>query len=435
MRHGWTRNLAAALFSSAALTAAEPAVLPAVEVSVSSPAPVADAPNPLPGVASIAAAASAPMQLPPVDSLSAKPLPNPGSLTTATPTSPANCTFLPDPCQVCQPRPRFWGQLDYLLWFPGDIRLSEPIYTTAPPQGAGALGEPGTRVIYGGNDVGLDAANGVRLTMGGWLNPHETWGVEASGFLLEQVSDGFRVDNGPNATTGLFRPILADARPNPVEAAIVLADPPQVTGSATAVATSRLWGADINALYNLRNTSCYRFDGLFGFRYLDLTQSLSFNTVSVFPAPISETVDVADNFETRNQFYGPQVGGRLTLDRGRVGFVTSLKVGLGVMHETLEIAGTRSVNGVVTGPGILANAANSGRYSRDRFAAVPELGLRLNYRFAENVSGSVGYDFLYLSDVLAPGDQITRNFPGVAAPMVSADYFTHGLTLGLGLRY
>lgn len=69
-------------------------------------------------------------------------------------------------------RPRVWGGVDYLLWWvrPGAAPPLVVTGTAADPF-PGALDQPGTRVLFGGN-TGLapDASSGVRLNLGTWLD-------------------------------------------------------------------------------------------------------------------------------------------------------------------------------------------------------------------------------------------------------------------------
>jgi hypothetical protein len=57
--------------------------------------------------------------------------------------------------------------------------------------------------------------------------------------------------------------------------------------------------------------------------------------------------------------------------------------------------------------GLLAlPGANIGTFERDRFAVLPEVGLKLGYHVTPNLRLAVGYNFLYLSHAVRPGDQI-----------------------------
>src|SRR5579863_8341068 len=83
---------------------------------------------------------------------------------------------------------RFWFQSDYLLWWTKNAPLPAPLVTSGSASDAvpGALGQPGTQVIYGGQSVDLGAANGWRLDTGVWLDHEQRFGLEAGFFILER---------------------------------------------------------------------------------------------------------------------------------------------------------------------------------------------------------------------------------------------------------
>ena len=95
-----------------------------------------------------------------------------------------------------------------------------------------------------------------------------------------------------------------------------------------------------------------------------------------------------------------------------------------------------------------------GERSRDVFAVVPEGSVTLGLQLTPWAALTVGYTFLYASDVVRPGDQIDRginptqnpSFTGaVPAPLVGparpafrfhgADVWAQGLTVGVTLQY
>jgi hypothetical protein len=64
---------------------------------------------------------------------------------------------------------------------------------------------------------------------------------------------------------------------------------------------------------------------------------------------------------------------------------------------------------VVTQPaGILALRSNSGSYSRTAFSIVPELGVNLGYQFSDHFRVYVGYNLMFWTNVVRPGEQIDR---------------------------
>src|SRR5439155_7836798 len=119
---------------------------------------------------------------------------------------------------------------------------------------------------------------------------------------------------------------------------------------------------------------------------------------------------------TRSQFYGGQVGARLETSFGKTFVETTARVALGSMHEVLNVGGSSTVtNGAFGAPtgafagGVFGEPSNSGRFVRNSFAVVPEVQVKAGYQLLQNVRGFVGYNFLYVSDVVRPGSQIDRN--------------------------
>jgi hypothetical protein len=133
------------------------------------------------------------------------------------------------------------------------------------------------------------------------------------------------------------------------------------------------------------------------------------------------------------------------------------KVAIGITHQEITIAGgqlvtdprgvTRSFQG-----GLLALSSNIGRFDRDEFAVVPECGINLGYQFTDHFRAYVGYNLLYWSNVLRPGDQIDRaldvtlipNFPvqanaadvtRPAVPFQDTDFWVQGLNFGFEFRF
>src|SRR5439155_10872491 len=100
--------------------------------------------------------------------------------------------------------------------------------------------------------------------------------------------------------------------------------------------------------------------------------------------------------------------------------------------------------------GLLAVGPNLGRFTRDKFSVVPEASVKLGYWITPTVKASVGYNVLYWSNVIRPGDQIDRvvdltfvpNGPAVppsgqARPQPlfkQSDLWAHGFQFGLEWR-
>jgi hypothetical protein len=194
-----------------------------------------------------------------------------------------------------------------------------------------------------------------------------------------------------------------------------VAFPGQLGGTVAVDWSSRLQGAELNGVTRLGGYGFARLDLLAGFRYLQLDEGLGIredlNVNPTFPQGGGSHIDVADQFDTHNRFYGGQLGARVQWQRERL-FVNVLgKVALGVTHEVIGINGTTvftTPGGTPTAAqgGLLALPSNSGHSSRDQFAVLPEVGVSVGYQITETLRLSLGYTFLYVSSVVRPGDQI-----------------------------
>jgi hypothetical protein len=355
---------------------------------------------------------------------------------------------------------RIYVRGEYLMWWLKQAQLP-PLVTTGPnePNGENAiLGMPGTVVLFGGSGVGGDMRSGARLTAGAWLDEDCTLGIEASGFFLGQQSTRFSANSDTFPVIGRpFFSLNAGA-----ESAQEATTPGRSVGSVSVNGSSRLWGAEINLRCNLFCDDCGRLDVLVGPRYLELDENLQIqeNLLALaapgVPFPGSQ-INVTDRFGTRNQFYGGQVGLNYRLTRGPWSLDLLGKLAIGDTHEVVEIAGGQlivSPSGAVTtaNGGLLALSTNSGTFTRDRFAVLPEVGATVGWQPTDWCRLSVGFNFLYLSSVVRPGDQIDRvldetlipNFmsplrptgiPRPAPTLRDSDFWAMGINFGVEFRY
>lgn len=376
------------------------------------------------------------------------------------------------------PGTRTWFNADYLLWW---IKAgpTPSLFGTVPATtvnslrnpmtgavGAGTLPSGAINVTFGRPDRDLEyhVHNGGRFTGGLWLDPEQQVGIEVGYFMLERqlvqysdVSAGVPA-LGPlffNPGGGALNIYLAGVQPPGGSTAMVAAD-----------ANERLWGAELNAKVDCTIFSD-RTDFIVGFRHLQFSEGLALYTNSVgLPGdPLSAGFDAFsfDSFGTHNQFYGPQIG--WVADRRWDDWFLGLtcKVGLGLMHQAVNVNGFTTLNspvattfrpaGTATFPGgVLAQPTNIGHYSRDRIAVIPEFGVTFGRQLTSNLRASLGYTFLYVSDVVRPGTQIDsfvdpRGIRALAAfdPRVrpsspsfdfnTTDFWATGFTFGLEFRY
>ena len=350
-------------------------------------------------------------------------------------------------------RSRYWASAD-LLFLSIKPGQTPPLVTTDTTGGmGGAIGDPNTAILYGGNQ-GYNMLPGGRFTMGSWLDQGQTSGVEASYFFLNGPSDNFSASSdGAPGSLVLARPFI--------NAINLDQDRQQISitgisgGSALVSSNSFFQGAQLNGICNLCcscptnccSTSCcqtvgyqpgyinqsgYRVDLIGGFQYLNLnenlviTENIAFLPTAPPPFVPGSTIMVTDVFETRNSFYGGQIGARGEWYRGAWFANVSGQVALGDTHQEVRINGTT----VFTSPGgppnpqpggFLALPTNIGSYSRDKFSTVDQGSINVGRQLTNNVRVYVGYTLIYWSSVVRPGDQIdpfvnTTQLPTPAGP-------------------
>jgi hypothetical protein len=374
------------------------------------------------------------------------------------------CCLGPDKCGCFAPY-RFWVRSEYLLWITSRTH-TPPLLTTSPPTSLGVLGMPGTEVLYGGR-FDPEEQSGGRFSVGVWFDRCQRFGWDGSFFFLGQRTLNFT--DASNGTPLLARPFfntVTNMEDSQLVANPVIPSLPNVlplTGSITISQQTQLWGADTNAVLNLFQScdSCYRLDLLLGARFLRLDDTLTIGEHLLVPqnSPnfAGATFDVSDRFATRNQFYGGQIGLRQEFGWRNWRLDLSTKLALGDTHERVDIAGGTIITPAGGAPtsfngGLLAQPTNSGRFSRDKFSVVPEVGLNLGYQFNDHWRLFVGYNFLYWSDVVRPGDQIDRAVNPTQLPRLTGsstlvgparpafmfndrDFWAQGVNFGVEFRY
>jgi hypothetical protein len=237
--------------------------------------------------------------------------------------------------------------------------------------------------------------------------------------------------------------------------------PGVLTGTVGVHLSSRLQGAELNGVCNLCCGCRGRVDLLAGFRYLELTEGLGIaEDLTVNPGmPVSggTAFRIIDQFNTSNRFYGGQVGAQAEFRWGNLFVDVRGIVALGSTDQVVAVAGSTVIAPpgqvpTVANGGLLAQPTNSGHFTRERFAVVPELGINVGYQVNEHLRAFVGYSFLYWSDVVRPGDQIDRAVnptqlpvsgmaqhlvgPARPAPVLrDTDFWAQGISFGVEFRY
>ena len=358
-----------------------------------------------------------------------------------------------------------------LLYFVKAQPSPGALITTSAPGANGFIGQPSTQVLYGNGDLGMGLFSGFDLSGTLWKDPDRRIGFHLGGTLLEQKSNGF---NNFSDTTG--SPLLARPFTNALTGlpdSLLVSFPNALAGGVIASATTKLYGADGGFMWNLYrscpgNCTLYTLNWYTGFKYLELNEKLDVTQTSIlingFQAPFNQqlfatpaAITVRDSIQGLNSFYGGQVGLSADIRYGRVFIGLEGKLGMGVMHQRLDIEGVSTVrdpnsgaNASVRG-GLLANANNSGRFLNDEFSLLPEASATIGYNWTSWFTTTVGYGFMYMNNVIRPGDQVNSTVNsslvpahpgfggGVAAvpnrAFTQSDFWAQGVQIGFVFRW
>ena len=338
----------------------------------------------------------------------------------------------------------FWAEAEYLYWQTKGDGLPALVTTGV----TGILGTPGTSVLFGQSTVNEDWRSGVRVRGGYWLDPTRSMGIEAHFFGLENASTNFFASS--SGTPLLARPFFNTAI-NAQDAELI-ASPGIVAGQVSANETSRLLGAGIAFRKQLCEACAIGpITGIIGYRYLHLRDELGISS-SVNAAQLATNFAVSDQFETRNNFHGLDLGVTGRIASGPWRFEWLAKVALGATFTNIAVNGSTAVTvgGITTAAsgGLLALPTNMGNFNNERFSVVPELDVRIGYQFSPQLRAVVGYNFTYWTGVVRPGGVIdttvnpTQLLPGTLvgtarpAPRAdSSDFWAHGVSAGLAYNF
>jgi hypothetical protein len=322
-------------------------------------------------------------------------------------------------------------------------------------------------VLVGGREYNPGNSGGGRITAGMWLNQRRTIGVEASYFYLgprsiNQSAGG----NGADSSPFIGRPFI------PVfsnfGSTFPISFPSRARGDLTASLASHVQGAELNGVYDLGKRGCCPLKLLAGVRFLDLKERLTIieNLVYNYAGTLGDGSEfsfiITDEFATRNRFYGGQAGAETGFTFKRLNLEFSGKVALGGVRQLVNISGSTIIidrlNMQRQSPGgfLALESTNMGRYERTRLVVLPEAKATIGYQLMDNLQAFAGYDFLYLSGVARPAEQIDFRINWVRVPFYrsidfpseprggpnmpaftysDSPFWARGLTVGLRLGF
>jgi Putative beta barrel porin-7 (BBP7) len=359
-----------------------------------------------------------------------------------------------------------WFKADYIGSFIKPMQLSIPAATIGSPTDPhpGALGQPGTSVIFG-DRINYNLTSGLRLQAGVFLDSCAHWSLDVGGFFNLPNNTSFTVASDANGNPLIARPVfnvLANR-----EGSQLTSFPGAVAGALSIDSKSLMAGVEFNARYHTYWYERFHADTLVGFRYLRLSEQLRIRDqlnplVPGFLTFLGNNVDppntLADEDVSRtvNQFFGPQIGARLSWEYRWLTLEGFTKLAVGATQQQSNINGSTTLitpAGSQTVPGgIFALPTNSGNHNRTMVGLVPEAGLNVSLELTQRVRLNMGYSFLLWSQVVRPGNQFDRNvnnsqvpgsqnfgpFTGPPSPTFRFNdelFWAHSFNLGVEIHY
>lgn len=372
-----------------------------------------------------------------------------------------------NPCQDCQPACRtgpwqqFWLRGGYSVWRMSDGPLAYPLLT----RGNQPLGDPTTVVLYGNDKVDFDNFQGLTFTGGIWLDQEHLNGL---GFGLQlfntRSSSAFFSSNGRDGVD-LSRPFIDSTQNLPFQNSIV-----QVSindnvrsGSFSISNSAEIGGFDVHYLRNLVFNDRVTLNALVGYRFFQLKEHLDLVQKSttlqdgggqplLLDNVVVPSLTISDSFQTKNQISGVEIGlqGEMNWGLFFVGGVS--KVTLGNNRQTTDVFGSTSSGDTKLPGGMLALASNSGQDRENQFVIMPELNAYVGMQVTGHIRILLGYDWLYINNVVRPGNLInpalnqrympsSQFFGDQAGPktplptMTKNDFIATGLSLSLEVQF
>ena len=299
------------------------------------------------------------------------------------------------------------------------MRLAGPLVTTGSTASpAGGIGQPSTTVLYGNQNVDLGLLSGVRLDAGFFLDRENRFSLDWNGLWVPPGTQTFSASSDSNGNPVLSRPFFNAS--TGLNGVFVNSLPGVAAGTISVETKSQMEGFEFNGGFHTYYQGNLHLESLFGFRYLRLAERLNIQEQinplqSGFLTYLGNFVNAPnslsdyDSFSTTNQFFGPQIGARISWEQKWFTLDAFGKLALGVTSEQTNINGTTTLispNGNQTANGgILALPSNIGAHNRTEFGILPEVGFNLYVNLTSNVRLNMGYSLMMWNHVLRPGDQ------------------------------
>jgi hypothetical protein len=323
--------------------------------------------------------------------------------------------------------------VDYVLGWVRQARTALPVVTSgnAKDKVPGAFGQPGTSLVFGDSGIGFRTASGIRLTLGAWIDHGEVFGIVGSTFGTERRANDFTTTTDSTGKPLLALPFINNAA-GKTQSAHVISVPGTTTGNILIASNLQRFGDELSAVWRCWHRPGLEFSVLAGLRYEDLEEGRRILQHSFVTANSTNTT-FDDRFDTRNQFLGGQLAGRVHAQFDVWVFEFTSKIALGSTFQTVDVQGDSSQYGpksAVVGSfpgGFFTQPSNLGRTNANTFTAIPSVAAKIGYQLTPHCRLFAGYEILYWNSVVRPEDQIDRNVNLSQSAILGT---THGTLVG-----
>ncbi|WP_197453544.1 BBP7 family outer membrane beta-barrel protein [Caulifigura coniformis] len=328
---------------------------------------------------------------------------------------------------------RSWMRVEFLHWNikdPGNHLLGAETATVDPREPFPAF-DPGniqragvTAFVPTTGDVKFDSLPGMRLTIGA---PTE-WGTfEADIWAIMNASTTLSFDPEFDGLTGLTNipAVTLTVNGGPSDTQMILFD-----NGYDAELRSGMWGTQGNWIGNPvtpQNTLC--LSPVVGLRYIKFDEELriSGNDIATGTSPRITS-------KSNNNFVGPQVGVRASLDSKWMSLGLEPKVMLGINRHQDSVRTSQIFD--VSNPNTLSTNEDTD------FAPAFNLPGYAKLHLSENFSFFAGYELLWLSNATRATEQVVYDSPAISTnpgqirvKKHREQVYAHGFMVGGELRF
>jgi len=299
--------------------------------------------------------------------------------------------------------PRIWITPEYVHYWQNTTTKLPQLLSIADPTDSFPVGS-----YYGDKGLSWNDGNGVKLTVGAWIDDDKRYGIELAGLYVPEQTQSVNFNPLPGNVDAFFADFNMGYPPH-FKQNFFPSDP---ASNASFQYGTEQYGGEANGLIHIgewepMNGLKVSADGLGGFRYFGLKDSYS----DQYNEP-NAGFFYSDEFKTDNNFYGANFGAHIRVECQRFFAEITPKIALGVTDESVSVNGSNVVPNNPGPGGFYASGNKLGDHSNTPFAYLPQITVKVGYNINDTIEAFVGYDALYLSDVARVENQISTQLDG-----------------------